>query len=147
MESGGQIEEGLWAPDPGSQCHRGGQGTGEPGARPVVCDYGSQHSWEQKLWRLINGLDTHCCVAAVVALRNLHVLASHLTPGFYPILDVFLGESEARADLGRCNSLFSQPLYYYVIQHIQQPGVCRVVVGEIVGVGGNDAFALEQAHH
>jgi len=85
-------------------------------------------------------------MAAVVALRDLHQLASHLTPDFYPILDVFPGESQARADLGCCKPLFPQPLYYPVIQHIQQPGVCRVVVGEIVGVGGNDAFALEQAH-
>ena len=94
------MEEGLSGLGPGCQCHRGGQGTGEPGARLVVCDYGSQHSWEQKLWRLINGLDTHCCVAAVVALRDLHLLASRLTPDYYPILDVFPGESQARADLG-----------------------------------------------
>ena len=140
------MEEGLSGLGPGCQCHRGGQGTGEPGARPVVCDYGSQHSWDQKLWRLIKGLDTHCCVAAVVALRNLHLLASHLTPDFCPILDVFPGESQARADLGCCKSLFPQPLYYPVRQHIQQRSVCRVVVGEVVGVGGNDAFALEQAH-
>lgn len=85
-------------------------------------------------------------MAAVVALRDLHQLASHLTPDFYPILDVFPGESQARADLGCCRPLFPQPLYYPVIQHIQQPSVCWAVAGEIVGVGGNDAFALEQAH-